>query len=105
MYNIGVVGKREKYLYFMACGFRVYDVATTEDVASQLRKAKNENCAVIFIDPELAALVPEELEKYAGNPTPAVIPLPAAGGGYGIQQLKKAVEKAVGADIIFKDNT
>lgn len=105
MYNIGVVGKREKNLYFMACGFRIYDASNTAEVSSALKKAKNDNCAIIFIEPELAAAAPDELEKYAGSPTPAVIPLPSSGGGYGIEQLKSAVEKAVGADIIFKDNT
>lgn len=104
MYKIGVIGKREKVLCFMAAGFQVYDASDAASAAAALKKAKNEDCAIIYISPELAELIPDDIAKYAGHMTPAIIPLPTAGGGLGTAQLKHAVERAVGADIIFKDN-
>ncbi len=104
MYKIGVIGKREKILCFMASGFSIYNARDASSAASALKNAKNDDCAIIYISPETAELIPNEIAKYSGHMTPAIIPLPSAGGGLGTAQLKKAVERAVGADIIFKDN-
>ena len=80
------------------------DTLYTElDWLDRFQAAKNDGCAVIYIVPSIAQLIPEEIAKYSGETVPAVIPLPEAGGGYGITQLKSAVERAVGADIIFKE--
>ncbi len=104
MYKIGVIGRRESVLSFMAAGFQIYGANDAASAASALKKAKAEDCAIIFISPETAELIPEEIAKYSAMTTPAVIPLPSKGGGFGIAQMKHAVERAVGADIIFKDN-
>ena len=101
MYKIGVVGAQDRVMCFMAAGFSVYPANDAENAAKMLTAAKNDGCAVIYIVPELAELVADEIKKYAGLTVPAVIPLPEAGGGYGITQMKGAVERAVGADIIF----
>ena len=47
----------------------------------------------------------EEIQKTNDNPIPAVILIPGISGntGKGIANVKKAVEKAVGSDIIFND--
>lgn len=101
MYKIGVVGRRDRVMCFMAAGFSVYSAENAEEASKMLTAAKNDDCAVIYITPDLADEISEDIKKYAGVPIPAVIPLPEAGGGYGITQLKGAVERAVGADIIF----
>ena len=101
MSKIGVVGAADKVMCFMAAGFSVYDAGDAKQAAAGLRRAKNDGCAVIFITPELAEDISGEIEKYTGAAVPAVIPLPEAGGGYGITQLRHAAERAVGADIIF----
>ncbi len=104
MYKIGVIGKRDRILSFMAAGFLIYDANDAYGASLALKKAKNDDCAIIFIDPDIAELIQEDIHKFAGMTTPAVIPLPVKGGGLGISQMKNAVERAVGADIIFKDN-
>jgi V/A-type H+-transporting ATPase subunit F len=45
----------------------------------------------------------DEIEKYKDMRIPAIIPIPGMDGSYGvgIANLKKAVERAVGADILF----
>ena len=99
MYKIGIVGPRERVMCFMAAGFTVYEAGDAES----LRRAADDGCAVIYVVPSLATEIAGEIARYANRPIPAVIPLPEAGGGYGITQMRSAVERAVGADIIFKE--
>ena len=48
----------------------------------------------------------EERAKYKDMPLPAITVIPSAKGslGYGMANIKSAVERAVGADILFKDS-
>lgn len=103
MYKIGVIGNGDRVRCFMAAGFSVYEANDAQSCSKKLKAAKNDGCAVIYITPELAKEIPDEIKKYSGEVIPAIIPLPEKGGGYGMTQLKDAVERAVGADIIFKE--
>ena len=44
-----------------------------------------------------------EIDKYRESRLPAIIPVPDRNGssGMGMENLKKSVERAVGADILF----
>ena len=46
------------------------------------------------------------MARYKNMPLPAITVIPGSGGstGYGMANIKSAVERAVGADILFKDN-
>ncbi len=105
MYKIGVIGQRERVSCFMAAGFSVYVASGPDEAAAALKKAKSEDCAVIYIVPELCNGIENDIDKLSGEVLPAVIPLPEAGGGIGIRQMSRAVERAVGADIIFKERS
>ncbi|HAA25540.1 MAG TPA: V-type ATP synthase subunit F, partial [Ruminiclostridium sp.] len=50
--------------------------------------------------------IQEEINKYREKRFPAVIPIPGTAGslGIGMSGVKKCVEKAVGADILFRDD-
>ncbi len=102
MYKIGVVGSRARVLCFLAAGFSVYEAESADDAAVKLKEAADDGCAVIFISPDYAASLPDELAKYAQTLIPAIIPLPQSGSDYGTEQLRGAVIRAVGAYIIFK---
>lgn len=103
MYKIGVIGPRQRIACFMAAGFHIYEADSAEEASAALKKAKNESCAVIYIVPSLAAEIEEDIQKLSREALPAVSVLPEAGGGMGIKQLSRAVERAVGADIVFKE--
>ena len=47
----------------------------------------------------------EAVDRYKTAQIPAIIPIPGREGslGLGIASVKKSVERAVGADILFKD--
>ena len=106
MYKIGIIGDRDTVLGFMALGFTVEDVTNAEDAAKKLHAmAKSGSYAVIFITENYAVQIEEDVNRYKDMPMPAVISVPGQGGstGYGMNNIRSAVERAVGADILFKE--
>lgn len=105
MYKIGIIGDRESILGFMALGFAVHEIEKPEEAGKKL--AQLVGCgeyAAIFITEEVARVTEEERKKYKDLPLPAITVIPSSKGnsGYGMASIKSAVERAVGADIIFK---
>lgn len=56
---------------------------------------------------DFASELAEETAKYRDLPLPAIVSIPGGEGstGFGMNNLRRAVERAVGADILFKDNS
>lgn len=105
MFKAAVIGDRQSVLAFRALGLTV---ATTEDSheASQLlHELAGQRFAVIYITEQLAAEIQTDIAKYTDDPDVAIIPIPSKEGtlGIGNAQLHKAVERAVGADILKGD--
>lgn len=105
-YKIAVIGDRDSVLGFMAVGFTVAEADTPEQASAALSRLASSGAAVIFITERIAEKISGDIEKYASAPIPAVIPIPdrSGGTGFGMNAIKKAVENAVGADILFKEN-
>lgn len=61
---------------------------------------------IIFITEQAYAQVPGDHRRVQGAAIPAIIPIPGKDGslGIGIQNVKKNVERAVGADILFNED-
>ena len=55
---------------------------------------------------EIIARMEDEMARYRDLPLPAIVSIPGQEGstGYGMNNLRHAVERAVGADILFKNN-
>ncbi len=106
MYKIGIIGERDSVLGFMALGFSVHeaeDVSTAERLLHSL--AKSGEYAMIYIVENYAVQLEEEIAKYKDMPLPAITVIPGMSGtsGYGMANIKNAAQRAVGADILFKD--
>lgn len=107
MYKIGMIGDRESVLGFMALGFTVHEAANTAEAEEILcRLAESGEYAVIYLTEEYAAGLGEAIAKYRDLPLPAINLIPGSRGGTGIglASIKNAVERAVGADILFKED-
>lgn len=107
MYKIGIIGERDSVLGYMAIGFSVHEAADTAEAGRILhRLAQDESYAIIFIVENYAAELEADIAAYRDKPLPAIVTLPGKDGstGYGMAALKTAVERAVGADILFKGN-
>ena len=106
MYKIGIIGSRDAVLGFMALGFSVHEAESAEDAARELHAmARSGEFGVIFITENFARELENDIARYRDLPTPAVVSIPGQEGstGYGMNNLRHAVERAVGADILFKD--
>ncbi|MEA4832843.1 V-type sodium ATPase subunit G [bioreactor metagenome] len=104
--KIAVIGDKESVLGFRAVGFDVRFCETTENAAAELDKMFISNeYAIIYITDILLAGLENDADKYSEKTIPALIPIPSKLGtnGYGVRMIKKSVERAVGADILFKD--
>ncbi len=103
MYKIGVVGEKDAVLGFKALGFSVFPVENREQAVSTLSELARDKYAVIYITEQTAANIGNEISQYRSERVPAVIPIPGVQGslGIGMGEIKKCVEKAVGADILF----
>ena len=106
MYKIAIVGERDSVLGFMALGFSVHEATNAEEAGKKIHAlVKSGEYAVIFLTESYAMQLEEELARYKDLPLPAVVSIPGQGGstGYGMNNIRSAVERAVGADILFKE--
>lgn len=105
MYKIGVIGEKDAVMGFIALGFSVFPVENKEQAASILADLAEDQYAVIYITEQTAVNIENEINQYRESRFPAIIPIPGVQGSLGIGMLgvKRCVEKAVGADILFRD--
>ncbi len=107
MYKVGIIGKRDSVLGFMALGFSIHEAESVEAAREMLHTlAKSGEYAVIFMTEEFALALSEDRDKYKDMPLPAICVIPSSEGsrGYGMDSIKQATIRAVGADILFGDD-
>ncbi len=104
--KIAVIGDKDSILGFRAVGF---DVVFCED-PSQAEGILREMCqsgdyGIIYMTDTLYSQTLSVSDRYKDSFIPAIIPIPSKLGssGVGVSNIKKTVEKAVGADILFKN--
>ncbi len=102
--KVGVIGDTESVMGFLALGFTVAFANDADYAEVALKKmAADPSFAIIFLTENYAIPLTEVIDKYKDKPTPAIVTIPSADGkgkGYGLDMLHKAVERAVGADIL-----
>ena len=102
MYKIAVVGDKDSVLGFKALGLEVHPVEHVDQARKTVHALAKENCAIIYLTEQLAAQMQPEIARYKDALTPAIILIPGKEGslGIGMANVKTAVERAVGADIL-----
>lgn len=113
-HKLAIVGSWEAVAGFALLGVDVIPVNTPQKAVEELHRLKKEMqkdefgvdrnvYAIVFITEDLASgITPDDEKKLARGALPAIIPLPSHKGstGYGLQRLKRIVERAVGSDIL-----
>ena len=101
VYKVAVMGDRDSVAAFSALGFDVFELYDGKSASRKLRELSH-NYGIIYITEKLASLCEKEIENLKENITPAVILIPGVSGntGMGMDSLNKAVEKAVGKNIL-----
>lgn len=104
--RICIMGDFDSISAFTVLGLDVYPVSETEQAEDTLKQLITREYSVIFITENYAKSLSHILDKYRTQPLPAIIPIPSVAGstGFGIGYVKKAVEQAVGSDIIFNED-
>ncbi|MCR4653598.1 MAG: V-type ATP synthase subunit F [Eubacterium sp.] len=106
MYKAAVLGDWDSIYGFSALGldtFRIEAEDPDENARDLLKKLSQSQYEVIYITESLAKRIPDEIDRYRLQLSPAVILIPGISGntGAGLDAVKKSVEQAVGSDIIF----
>jgi V/A-type H+-transporting ATPase subunit F len=105
MYKVGVIGDKDSVLGFKALGFSVFPVSSASEAEKVLHDMAMEEYAVIYVTEQVAKDIVTAIDAYSDKRFPAIIPIPGNQGslGIGMQGVKKSVERAVGADILFNE--
>ncbi len=103
-YKIAVIGDKDSILGFKTIGVDTFPVTSAQAALDTLKKLVSENYGVIFITEELAQGIPDVINELHKRYLPTVVLIPNSKGslGIGIEQIRKNVEKAIGADILFR---
>ncbi len=103
MYKIGVIGDRESILGFKAVGLEVFPCDSLQEAGQAFKKTTEGEFAIIYITEAFYKEMTPEITEFRDKRLPAIIPIPDKDGsmGIGMESVKKAVERAVGADILF----
>ena len=101
-YRIAAVGDWESVMGFRALGLDTYPVAGAAEAREKIRKLAKENCAVIYLTEQLARDLEDVIARYKDELRPAIILIPGREGSLGIgkNNIQRAIERAVGADIL-----
>ena len=105
MSKIGIIGDADSVLGFKAFGLEAHTCMNREEASAALHKTVKDDYGIIFITERFYKELEDEIAKYAEMRIPAIVAIPGSDGSYGIglSNVKHAVEKAVGADILFGD--
>jgi V/A-type H+-transporting ATPase subunit F len=103
--KIAVIGDPNSVMIYKAIGLDVCYEEKAELIEKRIHELAKQGYAVIYITEAAAALAQDAINYYATATFPAIIPIPSNKGtlGLGMKKVKANVEKAVGADILFKE--
>ncbi len=101
--KMAVIGDGDSILAFKAGGVDAYGTENS-DMARATLKRIAKNYQIIFITDTIAAELDDTIKNYSSEPYPVIIPIPSKNGsnGYGMDRLKKEMERSLGVDILFK---
>ena len=105
MYKVGVIGDKDSVMGFLALGLNVFETSSPVQTEKYIRDAVAQGYAAVYITEQAAVQVMDVIDEYKDLEIPAIILIPSIQGslGIGMAGVKKSVERAVGADILFNE--
>lgn len=102
--KLAMIGDGDSITVFKAAGvatFAAGDETQARDIIRRIAK----DYQVIFLIEEFAKPLKDFLKRFDEQPYPVVVSIPSKKGstGYGTEQLKSAMERALGVDILFNN--
>lgn len=104
MPKVAVLGQRDAVLGFKASGAVAFPADNPAEARERLDSILEGDYAILLVTEEIAKVLEKELEPLYSMPKPVVTILPDARKpqGIGMALLRKRVERAIGANILFK---
>lgn len=101
-YSIAAIGDWESVMGFRALGLETCPVTSPDEAREEIKRLAKTDCAVIYLTETLAKSMQDVLERYKDELRPAIILIPGREGSLGIgkDNIRRAIERAVGADIL-----
>lgn len=104
MFKIGVIAARDTVIGFKALGLDTFPVDSADAARRSLRSliSPESEYAIIYLEDSFAEALKTEIDRVKERPSPAIILIPGRNGslGIGMNELREAVDKAVGVAII-----
>jgi V/A-type H+-transporting ATPase subunit F len=102
--GIAMVGARDSVLGFRALGLDVYPVTDAAGADEAFDECLRRGYAAIFVTEGFAAGLAPKMKALGSQPLPATVVIPEGqeSRGLGLAKLRAIVEKAIGADILFR---
>lgn len=102
--KLAIVGDGDSITVFKAAGVATFPAENAEKARDVLRRIAKDY-RVIFLTEELARPLTDFLKRFDEQPYPVVLSIPSKNGssGYGTEQMKSAMERALGVDILFNE--
>ncbi|MBU7031200.1 MAG: V-type ATP synthase subunit F [Theionarchaea archaeon] len=101
--EMAIIAEREIGLAFQSMGLQAL-AADAGEIRDVLKEA-SEKYKIIFITEDLAQIAVDLITEFATQTLPIIIEIPPVKGtlGLGKQKMKRITERAIGADILFKE--
>jgi len=97
--SMGIIANRDLTLAFQAVGVRSFPVTSREEARAALRRAQEENFAILFVSSDWISHLFEDIEKIDGFPLVVEIPDIKGSTSRSEDFISKIIERAVGVDI------
>ncbi|MCJ7665408.1 MAG: hypothetical protein MUO59_01565 [Actinobacteria bacterium] len=103
--KIAAFGESDIMLIFKAIGADVFAVSDSTPIVTaeaRLKQLVSEGYGIIFMTETLAARLDPMIKYYSNQPVPSIVVIPGLGirNNYAVKQLRTAIIRAVGADVM-----
>lgn len=104
-YRIAIIGNKNIIQPFKLFGIEIFSIKSEEEGREIIKTISQANFAVVFVTEDWIKKLDKDLDELKKRTIPAVVSLPThlSQEEYGLKELKKTVERAIGSDILFKN--
>ena len=106
--KIAAFGESDIMLIFKAIGADVFPITETTETGeaeSKLKQLVKEGYGIIFMTETIAIKLDQVIKEYSNKLLPSIVVIPGLGerNNYAVRNLRRAIIKAVGADIMAEE--
>lgn len=107
--KVAAIGEKDIITIFKSAGVDIFPVKGDKEKISEaedrLRELVSEGYGIIFMTETLASKLDNLIREYANEAVPSIVVIPGLGerNDYAVNNLRRAIIKAVGADIMAEE--